>query len=45
MRAGRPEAAIAKLPNFRFDRLPADESLDRFLAVFDWAIAEIRRAT
>jgi hypothetical protein len=40
-----PEAAVAKRPNVSFDRLPADASLDRFLAVFDWAIAEIRRAT
>ena len=34
-----PEAAVAKRPNVSFDRLPADDLLERFLAVFDWAIA------
>lgn len=39
------EAAVAKRPNISFDRFPDDTSLERFLVVFDWAIAEIRHAT
>jgi hypothetical protein len=39
-----PESSVGRRPNIRFDVLARGGNMDRFLAVFDWYLDEVRRA-